>query len=674
MRSLFSLIALYFFTLTVSHAAPPNIILIISDDAGYVDYGFMGSKEMITPNIDKLASSGTIFSQAYVQSTCSPSRASLMTGLIQQRLGFDRNNGNSTTVKNDGLEPDNVLIFERLKKLGYTTGVIGKWHVGAVKGYNRPEDQGVDDFYGFLGGGRQYFGIAKAENQRVMRNQKDISALWQNEGNAKDNDPKKGRYLTDALGDEAAAFIDRHHKETKPFFLYVAFNSPHTPLQAKSQDLARFPKLEGKRKIVAAMNLAMDRSVGKIVNQLDKHQIRKNTLIVFINDNGGQIAYGNYNGELRGGKGSTYEGGIRTPMIFAGPHIKEGAHYPHPVSSLDFMSTFVNLAGGKVHFPTDGVNLLPYLNGKISERPHQTLFFRHIGNQSLRHGDWKIQTVNAPSGYETHKAKGDKPQKVSYELYNLTDDPYEKNDLASKHPKKVKELLRLFVDYETSFPKPRWGRFGKQDRNLANTFTYQGHDQNKSISKWNDLKGWKELNSSVKSPHMSNQDGCLNTVLKFPVNSGNSYTAENNLTSMSGHAFIVNSLRFEGDQGKITLAGNPVTLVANEQGGLPSISVSGTASQAFIDLPLIPRVATNVTVASGSSLHITKPLLAPLNTAAGKLTLNGQLILSQSMVFSEATIQGKSLTSGVYSAKQLAERFPEQISPKGGSITIQKNK
>ena len=427
-------------TISEQRQKQPNIVLLFSDDAGYADFGFHGSKVMKTPNLDKLAAQGIKFSQAYVSDpTCGPSRAGLLTGKYQQRFGFEENNVPGYMSKNSaadgremGIPLDEKTMGDYLKKQGYATAFYGKWHVGGADKFH-PLKRGFDEFYGFRGGARSYFAYSKAPASELDLMERNFGEMAEHEG-----------YLTDVLADEAIDFIDRQVKEDKPFFTFLSFNAVHTPMDATPEDLAQFPQLTGKRKTVAAMTLALDRASGKILDKLEALGIADNTIVVFTNDNGGPSdRNASDNAPLSGTKSNHLEGGIRVPFLMKWPnHLPQGATYLNPISLLDLLPTFYAAAGGnaKAIENIDGVDLMPFLTSKTDDRPHEILYWKKEVRATIRVGDWKMMRFP------------DRPAA----LYYLPDDLKEHNDVAAKHPEKVKAMFKTLFAWESSLERPRW--------------------------------------------------------------------------------------------------------------------------------------------------------------------------------------------------------------------------
>jgi arylsulfatase A-like enzyme len=414
-------------------ARKPNIVLILADDLGYAELGVQGCKDIPTPNIDSIAKNGVRFTNGYVSCpVCSPTRAGLMTGRYQQRFGHEFNPGPPTRPQPDfGLALSETTIAERLKGLGYVTGMFGKWHLGFEPRF-QPQQRGFDEFFGFLGGMHHYLSTNEDPNNPILRSTKTIDKI---------------DYTTDAFAREAASFIERHHD--KPFFLYLPFNAVHAPLESTQKYLDRFSSIaDKKRRTFAAMNSAMDDAVGRVLAKLREHKLEENTLIFFISDNGGptkQTTSGNE--PLRGFKGQVFEGGIRIPFLMQWKgQIPAGETCHEPVISLDALPTAITAAGGHVNpdMKLDGVDLIPYLTGKSKAKPHDRLFWRFGAQWAVRAGDWKLESQGQGG---TH-------------LFNLKDDIGEKNDLSEQNPTKVKELQAIYDEWNVQLMKPGWGRGG----------------------------------------------------------------------------------------------------------------------------------------------------------------------------------------------------------------------
>ena len=394
----------------------PNVIIILTDDQGYADVGFNGCKDIPTPNIDRIASNGVKFTSGYVSyAVCGPSRAGLMTGRYQERFGFGRNPLFTPNDPDQGLPLSEETLASALDKAGYQTMAIGKWHLGAHESL-RPLNRGFDEFFGFLTGGHQYFpelwtlkDISEVKSQFEAYKTK----LLQNDTRVDERE-----YLTDALSREAVRFIERNAEN--PFFLYLAYNAPHGPLQATEKYLNRFSHIESKkRRTYAAMVSAVDDGVGALLDKLEELEIHENTMIFFLSDNGGPYkSNGSINLPLREGKGSLYEGGIRVPFAMQWPlEIPSGQVFDDPVISLDIFATVAEYTGTEPGKALDGVNLVPYLLGEEQGAPHEHLFWRIFDSESyaVRSGDLKLVNMNVT---------GD-------ELYNLVEDIGEKHELGT---------------------------------------------------------------------------------------------------------------------------------------------------------------------------------------------------------------------------------------------------
>lgn len=414
----------------------PNIIIILTDDQGYGDVGFNGSKQLKTPNIDKLAKNGAIFTNGYVSyAVCGPSRAGLITGRYQDQFGYSRNPLFAPKDASLGLPLEEETLAEALKKAGYTNMAIGKWHLGAHTTL-RPLKRGFDEFYGFLSGGHKYF------PEQLIRN--DLSEVGSqfDAYNTKllrnDTRVEETEYLTDAFSREAVNFVDKNAK--KPFFLYLAYNAPHAPLQATKKYLSRYPNIKNKdRKTYAAMVSAVDDGVGLLLQKLKDLNIEKNTIVFFLSDNGGNENKGSFNGPLKKGKGSLFEGGIRVPFAVQWKGtILPNQKFEHPMISLDIFATAVAQANITPKNKIDGKNLIPYLSGKNNEPPHKALYWRMYDKKSVA-----VRKDNFKYIIEKGGEVG---------LYNLTNDISEKNNI--KDSLKSKELKSLFEIWNKNNIKP----------------------------------------------------------------------------------------------------------------------------------------------------------------------------------------------------------------------------
>jgi arylsulfatase A-like enzyme len=418
---------------------PPNILLIVGDDMGFADVGFQGCKDIPTPNLDALAKSGVRFTNGYVSAPyCAPTRAGLLTGRYQQKFGFETNPVGPET----GLPLTEKTIADRLKAHGYATALVGKWHLGA-KPEMHPMKRGFAEFFGFLGGAHSYTRL-----NGIMRGTTPIDML---------------DYTTDAFGREAVSFINKH--SGKPWFLYLAFNAVHTPLEATDARLAKFSgETNEMRRTYDAMMLALDEEIGAVLKAVDDSGQREDTLVFFISDNGGPTMKGtamngSRNGKLRGSKRTTLEGGIHVPYIVSWKNkVKPGAVFDEPVIQLDLTATALAAAGVDTGGATlDGVNLMPYLTGEKTGKPHDALYWRFGAQMAIRDGDFKL--VRYDTNADTNTGKKGQPVSEA-KLYNLKDDIGEKNDLASAMPEKVKEMQAKWDAWNATLAKPLWGGAG----------------------------------------------------------------------------------------------------------------------------------------------------------------------------------------------------------------------
>lgn len=446
-----TLIILHFIALNMqaqNDEQKPNFIIILADDLGYGDVGFTGSTQIKTPHIDALAKSGVTFTQGYVSApVCGPSRAGLMTGRNQVNFGFDNNPiVDLPQFKHDfvGLPANEKTMADRLADLGYVNGLIGKWHLGEAEHFH-PTKRGFHEFWGYLGGGHNYF--PNKPNGKPYPN-KIISNFKK---------PQPITYITDDKGDECIDFIRRHKNE--PFFLYASFNAPHAPMQATKEDLKLFSHIKDKkRRTYCAMVHRLDVNVGRIVKELKKQKVYKNTVIVFFSDNGGPCDQNaSLNAPLNGQKGILLEGGIRVPFVMTYPKgLKAGSEYHNPISALDLTPTFVAMAGGEIpkKAKLDGVNIYPYLKGEVAGKPHDNMMWRFTISAGIREGDWKLVRL---------------PDRLPM-LYDLSKDISEQNNVADENKERVEKMLKKLGDWDVSRPQVLYLEGNKWRRNQVDLY------------------------------------------------------------------------------------------------------------------------------------------------------------------------------------------------------------
>ncbi|MBN8608599.1 MAG: sulfatase [Caulobacterales bacterium] len=432
---------------SAEQAPPPNIVLIIADDLGYGDLGVYGGRRIATPNIDALAARGVRFTNGYVTSAvCAPSRASLLSGRYQQRFGYEFN-----PVRRDlegvGIPQGVRILPEFLRERGYRTALIGKWHLGRTR-ETHPLNHGFDRFIGFSPGATGYLHAAGDGDEwlpdPVPGVPQGFFDMRLEEGYERAA-PRDG-YLTDILTDEALAFVDADR--SRPFFLTLAYNAPHTPLQATRRYLERYAHIENQsERIYAAMVSALDDNVGRVLDGLEERGLTENTLVVFLSDNGCPDYIGEgvcSNAPFRGFKGMYLEGGVRVPMIVAWPgRLPRGRVYEAPVMSFDWSRSILAAAGAVVgDQPVDGVDVLPLVAAGRAT-PDRPLVWRTGPNYALRSGDWKLIVSERTdgAGFVTH-------------LFNLRDDPGETRNLAAEHPEIVARLTREFEGWNARMQPP----------------------------------------------------------------------------------------------------------------------------------------------------------------------------------------------------------------------------
>ena len=440
---------------------PLNVVLIIADDLGYGDVCAYSCEGGLTPNLDALAAGGARFDRGYVAApVCSPSRAALLTGRYQQRFGHEFTVGPLARAEEDGLgTPTTEILLPRvLQQNGYTTGMVGKWHLGSNPEF-LPQARGFDEFFGFLHGSNLYtptlegpgmhFIDADPSPPRTSRRESD--AIFR--GTEVVEEPE---YLTDAFTREAIDFLARRGQD--PFFLYVAYNAPHTPLQATDRYYDRFPHIEDEAsRIFAAMVNGVDEGIGEIRSTLREIGVDDRTLIIFLSDNGcAKYTAACSNGPFQGGKLIHFEGGVRVPFILNWPAaIRPGTVIDATVSSLDLFPTILDAVGAPLPSdrPLDGSSLLPLLRGEIQRpngaylaarewMPRQSLYWRNgINWGTIQDGHLKLVHIS-----DQHRF-----------VYDLATDPGEQHNLAEERPELLEDLEGRFEDWSETMSPPLWG-------------------------------------------------------------------------------------------------------------------------------------------------------------------------------------------------------------------------
>ena len=429
-------------------ARQPNIILLVADDQGYAEMSCQGG-DVPTPHLDALAKAGVRCTAGYVTAPyCSPSRAGFLTGRYQQRFGHELN---PVQKMNDlphvGLPATEKTLADRLRAAGYVTGMVGKWHLGNHPPFH-PQKRGFDEFFGFLREGHFYLpppydGPADRVVSRLRANEPEYDRL--NPILRGTQEVAEPRYLTTAIAQEAVAFVKRHRE--RPFFLYVPFNAPHSPMQADPKWYAKFDKVaDPHRRVWAAMLWAMDDAVGQVLAEVKTAGLERDTLVIFLSDNGGPTAeLTSRNDPFSGGKGSLLEGGIRVPFIVSWPgRVPAGAVYERPVSALDIVPTALAAVGApaKPDDALDGVDLLPFFARENKADPHEALYWRMGEQAAIRKGDWKLVRYRGAS---------------EFKLFNVAADRGEKRDRAGENPGVVADLRARFEHWDATLVKPLWG-------------------------------------------------------------------------------------------------------------------------------------------------------------------------------------------------------------------------
>lgn len=439
---------------------PPNILVIMVDDLGWGDLGcypkgkgWNDEAKTPTPEIDRLASTGVRCTQGYTTGmVCAPSRAGLLTGRYPEKFGYFGFEDSVAPI------PDSIkLLPQALKEAGYRTGMVGKWHVSSAPG-SWPLDRGFESFFGFIGGQHDYFEANIGETMHGVGCSSDAFLYDQK------TPVSSVKFLTDEFTDRAMAFMGQ--RSDKPFFLYLAYNAPHPPLQVPWEYLEKYAlnRPGGKftsRDLARALIENLDANIGRLVAWLGENGMRDNTLIVLTSDNGGHDDGPDrmlqHNGGLKGRKGTWYEGGIRVPLIVSWPAgLPKGEVYTEPISQLDLYPTFVALDGSNQPPPPslEGVNLIPYFTGLEKERPHREMFWCLEADDkwAIRQDDWKLVREDMePATLGTKKGR-DKPRDIQLQLFNLAADPEEKQNLVAERPEIVSALQQRFDEIHGSLP------------------------------------------------------------------------------------------------------------------------------------------------------------------------------------------------------------------------------
>jgi len=422
----------------------PNLLVILVDDLGYGDLSSYGAPDMKTPHIDRLVAEGMRFSSAYANCpVCSPTRAALLTGRYQELVGVPgviRTHPHNSWGR---LTPEARLMPQLLRAAGYTSAIVGKWHLG-LESPDTPTERGFDFFHGFLGDMMDDYYRHRRHNINYMRRQKETI------------DPEG--HATDLFSQWACEYL-RQAERGKPFLLYLAYNAPHTPIQPPKEWLekvkAREAGISERRAKLVALIEHMDDGIGKVLATLDETGLAKSTLVLFTSDNGGQTDVGARNGPLRAGKGTMYEGGIRVPMAVRWPgRVRPGSRTDRVALSMDILPTLLEAAGVTVEHEIDGASFLPALLGRAQPEPKRDLFWgRREGGpfkggtiEAVRRGDWKLL-----------RPMPGRP----LELYNLKADPQETRDRAKAEPARFKELARALDAQLARYARVPWQPRGR---------------------------------------------------------------------------------------------------------------------------------------------------------------------------------------------------------------------
>lgn len=436
LASILAFVAAFFLATDPATARQPNIVVLLADDLGFADVGFRGG-EIETPSIDRLAREGVVLDRYYVAPICSPTRAALLTGRDPIKLGIAYDQINPWN--NVGLAPSETTLAEILKGDGYQTALVGKWHLGHTQQQQLPNAQGFDHFYGHLQTNTNYYKHTRENGHDLQENGKPVQA--------------SGEYLTHLEAREAVRFI-RERDPSRPFFLYVPFTAPHSPMQAPKATIEKYAKLPNTayRRVYAAMVDEMDQAVGQILAALDEEEIAEDTIVVFSSDNGGSDVYGGVNTPLRGFKGQTFEGGIRVGALIRWPEGLEGGRtVDEMITVMDLLPTLASAARVPIRSSVrlDGIDMWPVIHrdqrvprekpvGFVSEIPlpgviHLALF------------DGRFKLVQVLEERQTE-------MRLTNFLFDIEADPNEQTDLAGRHPAVLQRMQRLLSEWRRQHP------------------------------------------------------------------------------------------------------------------------------------------------------------------------------------------------------------------------------
>lgn len=422
--------------------AKPNIIILLADDLGYGGLGVQGDTQAVTPHIDALAAQGVRMTNFYASHpVCSPTRAALLTGKYQHRMGFEHNSGSPrNTSPKFGLPDADLTLAQRLKAVGYATGMFGKWHVG-FRLDKAPGAKGFDEFYGFLAGAHAYTPTSPRGGDNAVGRGEALVGGGRTVLRGTTPEPM-APHMTEALASEAVAFIDRNRQ--RPFFVYLPFNAVHSPMDTTKAYYDRFAQIKDEtRRVHLAQLAALDDAVGRVVAAVEANGLANNTLIIFSSDNGGPTQETtSSNGPLNGVKGLLLEGGIRVPTIVRWDgKLPRGRVVDTTAISFDLTATALKAGGALPKTGLDGVDLTPYLTGARTGPAHPALFWRAGSQGAVRSGDWKLVRT------------GEKLR-----LFDLKTDLGERNDLAAAQPKKAAALNAQWRAWSAGMPSPAWVR------------------------------------------------------------------------------------------------------------------------------------------------------------------------------------------------------------------------